>query len=234
MMRAQQRNDEGANGMLIQVKRVCGKFFSQVRNSHADGFGILFESSEYLTEGMAHADAKCWLAFHEGEKKMSKVEVDAAEIYTARQSVTGVFAEIPAERVAHKVAEAYRFGRVVEVKTGGMGQRYIEISNGKGSAYGQYHVGAEFRDKVVKPHQGKTMLTPRTVKPVTRQEHYGTPAYFGKIEWFDAVDRETSELLPFEVSRVDQYDITVNGPKGLILTGLASLRDAVEAINARR
>jgi hypothetical protein len=55
--------------MFIQVKKLCGKFFSQVRNSYADGFDILFESPEYLTEGMAQAAAKCWVAFHAEQKE---------------------------------------------------------------------------------------------------------------------------------------------------------------------
>jgi hypothetical protein len=50
--------------MFIEVKQLCGKFFSQVRNSYADGFDILFESPEYFTEAMAKADAECWMAFH--------------------------------------------------------------------------------------------------------------------------------------------------------------------------
>jgi len=60
--------------MFIQVKKLCGRFFAQVRNSYADGFGILFETPEYLTEAMALADARCWRAFHGGEKSMTKPE----------------------------------------------------------------------------------------------------------------------------------------------------------------
>jgi hypothetical protein len=105
-----------------------------------------YTTSEYYTERMACADMYCWVAF-QGEN-MDQVAVDMDEVYTARQAITKTFAEVSAKVVARAVAEAYRNGLVVEIKEGAMGQRYIEISNGKGSAYGQYHIGADFRDKV--------------------------------------------------------------------------------------
>jgi hypothetical protein len=75
------------------------------------------------------------------------------------------------------------------------------------------------------------MLTPNGVETKTRPEFYGTPAYFGKVEWFDVVDRESNELLPWTVSRVDGGECIVNHPNGCPVTGLASLHAAAEVIH---
>lgn len=222
-------SDEGADRMNITTGTQGGKFYAWVRK----GMSILFQTPGYITEAMALADARCWLAFHGGES-MDMVTVDMNEVYVARQKGTGVWREETAERVARAVAEAYRFNLTVEVKEGTMGQRYIQISDGKGSSYSQWHMGADFRDRVINKYQGATMLTPAGTENVTRPERYGQPDYYGKIEWFDAIDRETDELLPYQVSRVDGREVIVNGPKGLILPGLANLQEAVEVINERR
>jgi hypothetical protein len=66
-----------------------------------------------------------------------------------------------------------------------------------------------------------------------RQESYGTPAYFGKVEWFDVVRRNSDDMLmQWRVSRVDGKEIVVNGPRGLIHS-VDSLRAAVEFIAAQ-
>lgn len=78
------------------------------------------------------------------------------------------------------------------------------------------------------------MLTPNRVDAFTRPEAYGTPAYFGKVEWFDVVDRETNELLPWTVSRVDGGECIVNRDGGGVWAGLVSLNSAAELIHGQR
>lgn len=77
------------------------------------------------------------------------------------------------------------------------------------------------------------MLTPDGIETFTRPEYYGSPAYFGKVEWFDVVDRETDELLPWTVSRVDGGEVVVNHPSSVV-PGLTSLTAAAEVISAQR
>jgi hypothetical protein len=135
--------------MYIEVKQLCGKFFSQVRNSYADGDNILFESPDYLTEAMALADAKCWMAFHGEAKPMDKVTVDPSEVYTARGGGASLleYRDISAEYVAWHVAAAYESGLTVEIRTSTVeGTKYIMVSNGKGACYGRYYIGAVFAD----------------------------------------------------------------------------------------
>jgi hypothetical protein len=122
-----------------------GKHTAEVR----DAGRLVYRSPQFVTERMALADAGCWVAFHGERDGMGKVEVDPAEIYTAREAVTQQFEWVPGEVVARKVASAYEYGLTVEVKVGAMGQQYIQISNGKGSSYGIYHIGAAFRAKVL-------------------------------------------------------------------------------------
>jgi hypothetical protein len=130
--------------MITTATAKNGKHTAEVR----DGDRVLYRSPEFITERMALADAGCWAAFHGERDGMGKVEVDLNEVYTTRQAETLVFAEVPAGDVARSVANAYAHGLTVEIKSGAMSQRYIEISNGKGSAYGQYHIGADFRERV--------------------------------------------------------------------------------------
>jgi hypothetical protein len=78
------------------------------------------------------------------------------------------------------------------------------------------------------------MLVPNNRQSVTRPECYGTPSYFGTVEWFDVVDRYTNELLPWTVSRIDGREVTVNHPSQGVDAGLASIRTAAELIHARR
>ncbi|MBC9729279.1 hypothetical protein [Streptomyces sp. TRM68367] len=84
------------------------------------------------------------------------------------------------------------------------------------------------------PWKGNVMLTPNHVHTFTRPQAYGTPYYFGKVEWFDVVDRETDELLPWTVSRVDGAECVINHPSEGVTPGLPSLRRAAETISARR
>jgi hypothetical protein len=78
-------------------------------------------------------------------------------------------------------------------------------------------------------------LTPDGVETLTRQAYYGTPHYFGKVEWFDVLDRETDEMLTaWRVSRVDGGEVVVNGPQGYVITGVTSLRAACELISTKR
>ncbi|KUN37702.1 hypothetical protein AQJ30_15575 [Streptomyces longwoodensis] len=78
------------------------------------------------------------------------------------------------------------------------------------------------------------MLTPNRTESPTRPEVYGTPAYFGRVEWFDVVDRATNDLLPWTVSRIDGKECVINHPAEGITAGLSSLRTAAELIHARR
>lgn len=78
------------------------------------------------------------------------------------------------------------------------------------------------------------LLTPNHVETFTRAEFYETPAYYGKVEWFDVVDRETNELLPWTVSRVDGKECVINHPSEGVSAGLYSLRTAAELIHERR
>ncbi|MDX2590978.1 hypothetical protein PV343_01390 [Streptomyces sp. WI03-4A] len=215
--------------MNITTKTENGKHIAEVRN----GAGVVFKTAAYLTEAMALADAQCWVAFHGGET-MGKITVDMNETYCARQAVTQIMAEVPAENVRRAVESAYAAGLVVEIKRDTLDHDYIEISNGKGSSYGKFHIGADFLATFTRKYLGITMLTPRSTETVTRPEQYGRADYFGKIEIFDAIDRMSGEPVPYQVHRVDHYDITVNGPKGYVQTGLSSLRDAVELINKLR
>lgn len=77
------------------------------------------------------------------------------------------------------------------------------------------------------------MLTPNHVNTFTRPKAYGTPAYFGKVEWFDVVDRETNELLPWTVSRVDGGECVVNHPSEGAMP-VRTLHIAAELIHGHR
>lgn len=77
------------------------------------------------------------------------------------------------------------------------------------------------------------ILTPGEVETMRRPEYYGTPHYFGKVEWFDVLNRETDEMLDWTVSRVDGKEVTVNHPRYGVVTGLADLRAALEVCDAQ-
>ncbi|MGW1859353.1 hypothetical protein [Streptomyces collinus] len=55
--------------MNITTKTENGKHIAEVRN----GAGVVFKTAAYLTEAMALADAKCWLAFKGG--KVAEIEM---------------------------------------------------------------------------------------------------------------------------------------------------------------
>jgi hypothetical protein len=219
--------------MNTTVEARDGKHFGTVRK----GDSILYRTPGYYTEGMALADAKCWLAFHGEDTNMDKVTVDMGETYSAMRHKGADFEwhQPSAQRVADHVADARKFNLCVEIKTGARGQSYIQISDGKGSSYAQYHIGAEFADYVNrKGWLTSVALTPNDVETKTRPEFYGTPAYFGKVEWFDVLDRETGKLLPWTVSRVDGGEVVVNHPSQGVAAGLTSLGAAAEFIHERR
>jgi hypothetical protein len=130
--------------MNITVTENSGKHFGQVR----EGDRVLYRTPGYYTAGMALKSAECWAAFHGKGTDMGKVTVDLGEVYTARGGgPSGLeYRDVPAERLAAVVAQAYEFGLTVEVRTNTHGTAYIQVSDGKGSSYGQYHVGAVFSD----------------------------------------------------------------------------------------
>jgi hypothetical protein len=131
--------------MKITATETNGKHYATV----SAGDSIVYRTPGYYTAGMALAAAECWTAFHGKGTDMDKVTVDLGEVYTARGGgASGLeYRDVPAEHVAIIVAQAYDFGLTVEVKTSTIqGTKYILISNGKGSGYGLYHVGAVFSD----------------------------------------------------------------------------------------
>lgn len=68
---------------------------------------------------------------------------------------------------------------------------------------------------------------------VTRPEAFGTPAAFGTLEWFDVVDRETGELLLWQVNRLSGGVCSVYHPDWMTAT-VHTLNAAAELINGRR
>ncbi|MGW3072725.1 hypothetical protein [Kitasatospora sp. NPDC001132] len=79
---------------------------------------------------------------------MNRITVDMTEAYTARARYTHELMGVPAQRMARIVAQAYDFGLTVEIKDSTRADtQYIQISDGKGSSYGQYFIGADFRDR---------------------------------------------------------------------------------------
>jgi hypothetical protein len=69
--------------MNTTVEARDGKYFGTVRK----GDSILYRTPGYYTEGMALADAKCWLAFH-GEKAMPTYTLSV-------QPISGPFTNMP-------------------------------------------------------------------------------------------------------------------------------------------
>jgi hypothetical protein len=129
--------------MNIMATENNGKHTAQV----SEAGRIVFQTPEYCTAEMALADAKCWMAFHGGN--MDKVTVDLNEVYTARGGGVSLleYRNVPADRVARHVAQAYEFGLSVEIRTSTIeGTKYILVSDGKGSGYGLYHIGPVFAD----------------------------------------------------------------------------------------
>lgn len=216
--------------MDMQTTKANGRFFTVVR----DGALVVHITRKYLTRRMAEAAAKCWVAFHgNGETKMSESLVKPGERFMCCGDFSKegpVWREFSAEYVKERIALFAEHGAEAVRKTGPRGE-YIEIGQG-GSAYAQYHVmAADAPDST----ERNVMLTPAGVETKTRPEYYGHPAYYGKIEWFDVMDRATGELLmEWRVSRVDGREVIVNGPNGLIMPGLRTLREAAEGIHLER
>lgn len=118
--------------MNITATENNGKHTAQV----SKGGRIAFQSPEYLTEAMALADAKCWMAFH-GEAELMDEFVKPGDRFTARHGVTHEAYEINPAELARRIAEARNFNLDVVEKTGPKGN-YIEIGR-NGCSYGQYH-----------------------------------------------------------------------------------------------
>ncbi|GAA2609679.1 hypothetical protein SMC26_39485 [Actinomadura fulvescens] len=77
------------------------------------------------------------------------------------------------------------------------------------------------------------ILSPNDTESRIRPEFAGTPAYFGKVEWFDVFDRRTDELLDWTISRVDGKECVVNHPRYGVVADLSSLNTAAEVCNAQ-
>jgi hypothetical protein len=128
--------------MQITTTQTNGKHYARV----ADGDRIAYVSPGYHTAGMAQSAAKCWIAFHGKGSEMGKIVVDLNEVYTSRGAGrSGLeYMNVPAGRVARRVASAYEYGQTVEIRTSMLGTPYIQISDGKGSSYAQFHIGPVF------------------------------------------------------------------------------------------
>jgi hypothetical protein len=116
--------------MNITVRIAGGRYYGQVR----DGKRLMFHTPGYLTEAMALADARCWVAFNKGE---SMDIVQDTDIFESRSSYNGERVTIGAPQMRARIENARKYGVSVSVMTGESGRKYINIHQG-GSSYGRY------------------------------------------------------------------------------------------------
>jgi hypothetical protein len=117
--------------MEITVRVSGGMYCAQVR----DGRKLVHCTQRFYTEGMALADAKCWMAFH-GEGEIMNDLVKPGDKFEAHRKVTGELRPVGAGEMLRLIAEAKSFGLEVVEKMG-TERAYIEIGR-NGSSYGQY------------------------------------------------------------------------------------------------
>jgi hypothetical protein len=121
----QQRSTTKGHTMIATTTTTNGQHIATAKVN-----GKTFTTKAYYTLNMALADAKCWIAFNKTE---------GTEMFEARDRATHIFYLIAGTEVARRIEEAKSFGLTVETKISShTGREYIEISNGKGSSYGQY------------------------------------------------------------------------------------------------
>jgi hypothetical protein len=116
--------------MNITVRIAGGRYYGQVR----DGKRLMFHTPGYVTEAMAMADARCWVAFNTGE--IMDIVQDA-DIFESRNKSDHRAVTIGAHQMRARIENARKYGVSVSVMTGERGRKYINIHNG-GSSYGRY------------------------------------------------------------------------------------------------
>ena len=89
--------------IVVERNIKTGKFFAIVRDDHS----VSYETPEYMTRQMAHADARCWMAFHVD----IHIIADEDTIYTSHgNSMTGArFKEMVADLTAAIGARELRY-----------------------------------------------------------------------------------------------------------------------------
>lgn len=110
-----------------------GKFIGVVRS----GKVVVYKSAAYVTENMAAADARCWMAFHgEEEPKI----VNPGERFAARTKTRAGMrtVEYSAEHVEAQIAEYAKHGIPAVRRQGATGE-YVEIGR-DGCSYARYMV----------------------------------------------------------------------------------------------
>jgi hypothetical protein len=120
--------------MNITVRIAGGRYYGQVR----DGKRLMFHTPGYLTEAMAMADARCWVAFNAGE--IMDIVQDA-DIFESRGKADHRVVTIGAHQMRARIENARQHGVSVSVMTGEGGRKYINIHQG-GSSYGRYFYAA--------------------------------------------------------------------------------------------
>jgi hypothetical protein len=116
--------------MGITVRIAGGRYYGQVR----DGKRLMFHTTGYLTEAMALADARCWVAFHGGD--IMDIVKDT-QTFQTRSGYDGSLLIVGPDRMRATIANAERYKVSVSVVTNDRGRKYINIHNG-GSSYGRY------------------------------------------------------------------------------------------------
>ncbi|MGI5408209.1 hypothetical protein ACQEV9_15580 [Streptomyces chartreusis] len=76
--------------MKITITEANGEFYARVNN----GDLIVYVTAEYLTERMALADARCWVAFHGKADAMPtyKLAIDPIDTTGGRRALKGEYA----------------------------------------------------------------------------------------------------------------------------------------------
>jgi hypothetical protein len=114
--------------MNITVRIADGRYYGQVR----DGKRLVFHTAGYLTEAMALADARCWVAFN-GE---ADVMIKPGDMFETRNKSHQVVI-ISAGEMEARIRNAKQHGVQVSLMTGEGGREYINLHIG-GSSYGRY------------------------------------------------------------------------------------------------
>lgn len=105
-----------------------------------DEITSIMTAQDWAYETIEAAEALVSEAAPESEADIEALIDALGGTYTSRDKVTQKKATFPATEVLRRVREAKALGLNAEVKDAAVAPRwYVEINNGKGSAYGQYH-----------------------------------------------------------------------------------------------